>query len=125
VTPRTKLFLYGSLMRGCCNHHHISDQRFIGDARTVTGYRLYELNGYPGMVVEDSDTLGVPGELWEIDADCLARLNRFEGTDAGLYRLASIPLRPPFDKTAVVTYLYLQSISGRNVVEEKWREGRK
>ena len=112
-------------MRGCCNHDHIDDQRFLGEARTLPGYRLYELTGYPGMVVDESDTLGVPGELWEIDADCLERLNRFEGTEAGLYRLASIPLRPPFDETTALTYFYLHKTFGRKAVRGKWREGGK
>ena len=89
----------------------------------MPGYRLYELTGYPGMVVDDSDTVGVPGELWKIDANCLALLNRFEGTEVGLYRLASLRLRSPYDETAVLTYLYLHGISGRNAVAEKWSEG--
>ena len=112
-------------MRGCCNHRHIDDQYFIGEVSTVPGYRLYALTGYPGLVPDSSDTVGVPGELWKVDADCLARLDRFEGTDLGLYRLASLPLCPPFDQIKALTYLYLHGITGRKAVAGKWREGGK
>ena len=120
---RTHLFLYGTLMRGCCNDRHVYDQQFIGEVSTVPGYRLYTLTGYPGMVPDSSDTVGVLGELWKVDADCLARLNRFEGTDLGLYRLATVPLCPPFDQIEALTYLYLHSITGRDMVTGRWREG--
>ncbi len=106
-------------MRGCCNHQHIEDQHFIDEVSTAPGYRLYALTGYPGMVPDSSDTVGVPGELWKVDADCLARLNRFEGTDLGLFGLVSVPLRPPFEALA---YLYLHSITGRNAVTGRWKE---
>jgi len=123
-SPGVHLFLYGTLMRGCCGHHRVTNQTFIDNARTITGYRLYDLTGFPGLVVEDSDTVGVPGELWKVEADCLERLNRFEGTAVSLYQLAPIRLRPPFDRFEVLTYLYLHGIIGRDVVIGRWRESK-
>ena len=62
------LFVYGTLKRGCCNHRHLAGQRFVGPARTVPGFTLYDLGGYPGLAPAPEDTAGVAGEIWAVDA---------------------------------------------------------
>jgi gamma-glutamylaminecyclotransferase len=102
----TLLFVYGTLKRGCKNHRHLADQTFVGEARTAPGYRLYDLGDYPGMIADPTDTQGVTGEVWSVDAAALARLDDFEGVGEALYRRERIRLLPPFDQAAVHTYLY-------------------
>jgi gamma-glutamylcyclotransferase (GGCT)/AIG2-like uncharacterized protein YtfP len=106
------VFVYGTLKRGSDNHRELAGQRFVGPARTSPAFRLYQLNGYPGMV-EAPDGLSIEGELWEVDPGGLDRLDRFEGTDAGLYARVPIRLLPPLDTIQVETYLYRQSVAGR------------
>lgn len=74
----TILFFYGSLKRGYSNHHRIAGQEYLGDATTKTGYRIIELGEYGGMIRDEKCSLAVKGELWAVDAMCLADLDAFE-----------------------------------------------
>jgi gamma-glutamylaminecyclotransferase len=74
----TILFVYGTLKRGLGNHHHLAGQEFLGEALTEPRYRLIDLRSYPGLIVDDANGLAVKGELWSVDAACLADLDEFE-----------------------------------------------
>jgi gamma-glutamylcyclotransferase (GGCT)/AIG2-like uncharacterized protein YtfP len=115
------LFVYGTLKRGCKNHHHIADQRFLGQARTTPGYALYDLGAYPGLVADASDTAGVTGELWEVDEAALARLDVFEGVDEGLYRRQRVELMDTVNHLQAHTYLYARD-PGQRLIGTTWRE---
>jgi gamma-glutamylcyclotransferase (GGCT)/AIG2-like uncharacterized protein YtfP len=106
------VFVYGTLKRGGENHRVLAGQRFVGPARTEPAFRLYQLDGYPGMVEADGG-LSIEGEIWEVDREGLGRLDRLEGTDAGLYARVPIRLLPPHDTTEVEAYLYRQSVADR------------
>ncbi len=106
------VFVYGTLKRGGDNHGVIAGQRFVGEARTEPAFRLYLLDGYPGMV-EQAPGLSIEGELWEVDAACLARLDELEGTAEGLYARVPVPLLPPHAGAGAETYLYRRSVEGR------------
>jgi gamma-glutamylcyclotransferase (GGCT)/AIG2-like uncharacterized protein YtfP len=80
------LFVYGTLMRGATNHHEIEGARFLGVARTVPGYAIIDVAGFPALVPGTDEVLG---ELVEVDAKCLARLDAFEGD---LYRRGPVIL---------------------------------
>ncbi len=75
---KTLLFLYGTLKRGCRNHHLMHGQEFVGPARTLPRYRLYDSGYYPCLVEDESNGRAVRGELWGVDAAALARLDEFE-----------------------------------------------
>jgi gamma-glutamylcyclotransferase (GGCT)/AIG2-like uncharacterized protein YtfP len=115
------LFVYGTLKRGCKNHHHIADQRFLAQARTVPGYAMYDLGDYPGLVADASDTVGVTGELWEVDAATLAQLDAFEGVDEGLYQRQRVALMDTVNPIQVHTYLYARD-PGQRRIGQTWRE---
>ncbi len=116
----TVIFVYGTLKRGGSNHHFLARQNYLTDARTVPGYRLYDLAGYPGLVPDLSDTQGVTGEIWAVDAGCLALLDELEGIDEGLYRREVVPLQPPNADCAAQAYLYARSIAGRRALGSTW-----
>ena len=65
------------------------------------------------MVAAGSGGVSVEGELWEVDAAGIGRLDALEGTDAGLYARVPVRLLPPHAGRAVETYLYRQSVEGR------------
>jgi gamma-glutamylaminecyclotransferase len=117
----TRVFVYGTLKRGGDNHHYIAYQQFLGAARTMAGYTLYSLGGYPGMVRAPSDTAGVTGELWAVDASCLQQLDLLEGVNEGLYERVPIKLAGPTDDQPVETYLYLGSITGRPALGSEFK----
>ncbi len=78
------LFAYGtlrddvpSLLDGC--------ERV--DTGTVQG-TLYDLGDYPALLLSGDDP--VPGVIWRCPADRLPELDRYEGTDDGLFRRAGV-----------------------------------
>lgn len=71
--------MYGTLKRGLRNHHLMAGQRFVAEAVTERRYRVIDLGPYPGMVADSAGGLAVRGELWAVDAECLAALDAFEG----------------------------------------------
>ena len=112
----TLIFVYGTLKRGCENHGWIADQRFITQTRTQAHYRLYDLGGYPGMILSE-EGLSIEGELWEVDTEGLARLDLLEDTAGGEYERVPITLE---DGTLAETYLYLRSTAGCRDCGECW-----
>lgn len=86
------LFVYGTLKRGYCRDHFLVGQRFLGAARTVPSYRMFDCGEYPGLTEVDHG-LSIEGELWEIDEACLAALDREECLDVGLFRRGTVLLR--------------------------------
>lgn len=122
MTSGKLLFVYGTLKRGCANHHFLAGQNFVGEARTAPGFRLYDLGGYPGLVARSDDHDGVAGEIWSVDPAALVRLDALEGLGEGHYRREPIPLAPPFADQGIEGYRYNFSVKGRREVGNTWRE---
>lgn len=120
--PGRLIFVYGTLKRDCSNHHFLAGQTFVGLARTVPGFRLYSLGGFPGMVTKDDDTEGVTGEVWSVDSEALVRLDALEGLDEGMYRREAVKLLPPFDRKEIEGYVYARSVAGRKDLGSTWKE---
>lgn len=116
------IFVYGTLKCGCRNHAYLGGQAFVGEARTMPGFRLFDLGEYPGMVPDPTDREGVIGEVWSVDPACLARLDVLEGIAENLYERKFVALQPPFAAQTVETYLYLQAVTGRPEVGPAWQE---
>jgi gamma-glutamylcyclotransferase (GGCT)/AIG2-like uncharacterized protein YtfP len=117
----SRLFVYGTLQRERSNHDQLAGQRFLSLARTPPGWTLYDLGNYPGLVRAPADPAGVAGELWEVDAAALGRLDEFEGVAIGLYRRETLTLADPAGVTADA-YVYLPAIAGRRQLGERWSE---
>ena len=80
---------------------------------TVRG-TLYHLGEYPGLVESDGDAR-VPGVILELDDDAaLARLDRYEGVDEGLYvrRLVAVARDDGAVDEAWI-YFYARPVAGR------------
>lgn len=118
----TWLFVYGTLKRGCSNHRMMAGAEFVGPARTVAGFRLFNLGGFPAIAAVAGDKDGVVGEVWSLDASVLARLDAFEGVHEGLYRRASIALLAPFADKHVDAYFPSLEPLGRPEVGAEWVE---
>ena len=116
----TRIFVYGTLKQGGSNHRYLAGQQFLGEGHTTPGYTLYSLGDYPGMVPAPGDQAGVAGEVWNLDAACLAKLDWLEGVKEGLYERVPIILAAPFNEQPIETYLYLRSLEGRAAIGSVW-----
>lgn len=121
----TLLFVYGTLKRGQINHHLLASEKFVATARTRPGFRLYELDGYPGLVPDREDHDGVIGEIWAVGPNALTALDAFEGLPEGLYRREPLPLISPHEKLRAEAYVYAQAVTGRRCLGSIWPSGRK
>jgi len=119
---KTRLFVYGTLKSGGSHHHHLAGQTLLGPAHTVPGYTLYLFHighDYPGMV-RSPEAIGVSGEVWEVEKDCLARLDVYEGVPEGLYERVPVALDPPTPAPTADAYLYLFPVTGRPHLGSDW-----
>jgi gamma-glutamylcyclotransferase (GGCT)/AIG2-like uncharacterized protein YtfP len=71
------LFVYGTLRRGGANHALLAHARFLGPATTVDRYALF-VDGIPFLAPAPA-VHRVRGEVFAVDADTLAAVDRLEG----------------------------------------------
>lgn len=113
----TRIFVYGSLKRGCGLHRILEGQRFLGDACTTPGFRLYDVGWFPAMVA-DPDGIAVKGELYEVDSATLASLDRVE-SEGRMYQRVEIELQ---GMGRAETYLYLYDVTGMADIGNHWNQ---
>ena len=77
-----KVFVYGTLMNGHENHrYYLWESEFLGKGE-ITGYALYAVSSFPGIVLEVGEK--VKDEVYKVDRDTLKRLDSLEG-EGSLY----------------------------------------
>jgi gamma-glutamylcyclotransferase (GGCT)/AIG2-like uncharacterized protein YtfP len=105
------LFVYGTLMRGGVRHRLLADQRFVGEARTLPYYALFDFGTHPGMVLCDGEGDGqaVAGELYAVAVNRLPQLDAEEGAPT-LFRRECVEVEQC--PKPVFAYLYQRSVKG-------------
>jgi gamma-glutamylcyclotransferase (GGCT)/AIG2-like uncharacterized protein YtfP len=115
---RRRIFVYGTLLSGEPNHRLLTEARYVGEAATETGFALYDLGAYPGMVQTESGQ--VEGELYEVDAATLDRLDALEG-HPHLYRRSPVTLASA--ERAEAYLLTAEQVAGRPQLRTgRWRD---
>jgi len=119
-----RVFVYGTLRQGQPNHWRLRGE-FVGRG-TVYGEMFSIGNGFPAAVF-NSDGI-IRGEVYEVDAECMKRLDILEGIDRGLYRKVRIAVHMG-NGTFPVVWAYegceslIENASGK-VPGGDWVEGR-
>lgn len=72
------IFVYGTLRKGHCNHHLLKDAYCYGVGSSEACYAMYLKNGYPYITSSES-RYPIVGELYSVDDETLAQLDKFEG----------------------------------------------
>jgi gamma-glutamylaminecyclotransferase len=94
VPPTHRVFVYGSLKRGCSNHHYLREAKFIGPFVTVPRYRMLE-SAVPiffPVLLPDPQGRQVAGEVYQVDDKTLAALDGLERIATGAYTREMIEL---------------------------------
>jgi gamma-glutamylcyclotransferase (GGCT)/AIG2-like uncharacterized protein YtfP len=111
------VFVYGTLRRGGISHTVLDGARFVRDAM-VQG-TLYDIDGeYPALMLYGGTR--VPGEIWRCPVPMLARLDRFEGVDTGLFRRVGLRV----DGNACWTYVAGPALARRLTPARRLAGGR-
>lgn len=117
----TALFVYGTLKRGEVRAPLLAGQRYLGEAKTLPNYRLFNTGDYPALVEAQPlglQGLSIVGELWSVDDRCLARLDEEEGVEEGLYKRRKILLYQPVVEAQ--SYYYLPATAGMPDCGDRW-----
>jgi gamma-glutamylcyclotransferase (GGCT)/AIG2-like uncharacterized protein YtfP len=114
------LFVYGTLKRGCRNRGIMRDAEFAGEAATEPAYLLVNCGSYPGLVRagDGQPGMAIRGELYRVDEQLLAALDRFEGVPVEYVR-ETIGLA---DGSEAETYFYALPVVGMEVCGAEWVE---
>ena len=111
--PSHLVFVYGSLKRGQSNHRPLATAEFVSQARTVErAFRLVDLGPYPAMIRSEEESQSIVGELFRVDDDTLAAVDRLE-SNGSLYlreELSVAELNAPDRLHTAWGYLYLRPI---------------
>ena len=122
ASHKHRLFVYGTLKRGQVRAEVLRHQTLLGPAVTIAQYRLYDCGSYPALV-EHAEGLSIRGELWEVDAACLERIDEIEGVAENLYQRQRVKLAEPFAELFAETYLYQRDASGLTDCGSVWPGG--
>lgn len=112
------VFVYGTLRQHEANHYLLRNARCVSRQCWTYGI-LYDTGyGYPAMLTDKRNR--VYGELYEVNAQQLERLDVFEGYEGkgkdNLYELTTQVVHTDFDK--IKSYVYVYSSSNTTDLDE-------
>lgn len=71
-----RVFVYGTLRRGECNHHLLANAGFLGAYRTPPCFGFWQLQWCPAATT--AGETAILGEVYAVDAATFADLDRLE-----------------------------------------------
>lgn len=104
-----RVFVYGTLKRGCSNHGLLAGSAFVGVDR-ING-TMHDLGSFPAVHLASAGI--VHGEVYRVTADTLRRLDRLEGIPI-LYQRTRVRM-----STNAVAWVYVMTpdrLASRQVV---------
>ena len=117
------ILVYGSLLSGERNHGYLQHAQLVGKGITQPYFDLLDLGPYPAMVLDGRTA--IHGEIYAVDDDTLARLDRLEGHPHYFVR-AHITLQGP-DELEVWVYVMRREIltAKPRIASGDWKARRK
>ena len=110
-----RIFAYGSLKRGCHNHHYIEQADYLGEHSTDARYTLISLGDYPAVI--NHGNTAIHGEVYAVDDLTFKSIDELEDYPE-LYDRICIPT--PFGQA----WMYIVDSAADNEVVESglWKE---
>jgi gamma-glutamylcyclotransferase (GGCT)/AIG2-like uncharacterized protein YtfP len=110
------VFVYGTLRRNEVNHYLLAQARYCGTCETPPRYKMVNLGAYPGVVKGGGTS--IEGEVYEVNAQQMADLDRLEGYPQAYGREV---IATPWGKAWI--YLYRGNLRDRVVIPSGiWRD---
>ena len=113
----TRIFVYGTLKRGCCRNDVLMGD-FVSEVITMPNYKMYDVGGFPALV-EDPNGIAIHGELWDVGDMMLSILDMIEGVARGLYKRCIVNLS---NNEKAIAYLWQLPVNGLSECGDTWRE---
>lgn len=73
-----RVFVYGTLKRGFCNHYLLENQKFLGTTRTAPQFDIFAFDKSNPFPIMTEGTERVSGEVYEVDDTAIKRLDVLE-----------------------------------------------
>ncbi len=116
MTYLSRVFVYGTLRRNEVNHYLLAQASYCGTWVTAPQYKMVDLGAYPGVV--KNGTGCIEGEVYQVNAQQMADLDRLEGYPHAYTREV---IATPWGKAWI--YLYRGNLRDRAVIPSGvWRE---
>lgn len=110
------VFVYGTLMKGESANHMLADGEYAG-CFLLKDYAMYNLGSFPG--IKRCKGEAVLGELFFVDAETIARIDRYEG-EGSLYSRKPVTLRISESKFSAETYVFNGDVTRYKKMREPW-----
>jgi gamma-glutamylaminecyclotransferase len=123
---KTSVFFYGTLKRGQRSHHLLRDQEFLGEAKTLPRYRLYDCGQHPALVDDPRNGIAIHGEIWRVNDETLEKLDAYEGVPDYFSRRPILlegergVLMHPSPDSEVQAYFFNGDVSSLKDVGDRW-----
>lgn len=115
----TRVFVYGSLLRGEPNHRLLVGSRFVRAARTRPEFTMHDLGAFPAIAL--GGRTAICGEVYEVDGPTLERLDRLEGHPQ-LYRREVVQLDATAEHELACIYVFVAALGRAPAVPSgDWR----
>lgn len=116
------VFVYGSLLAGLHNHHHLANARLVGADRTAATFQMVSLGSFPAIAAVRTGGHAIAGEVYEVDARTLRALDFLEGVASGLYDRTTTTLASGRQaQVYTMPYARLATLDAPRVEDGNWR----
>lgn len=107
TAQKADVFVYGTLLTGQTNHKAFLSEESSPVKATVTGYDMYDIGHFPGIVRGNGK---VKGEVYSVKLSCLKALDRLEGEGSLYIRKPVLATTENGEKKPVLVYVYNGSV---------------
>jgi gamma-glutamylaminecyclotransferase len=115
-----KVFVYGTLKKGCPNHHLLNGSPLVATGATAKGYRMFANQFFP-MIVRDRNGYKIHGEVYAVPTEVLSRLDALEGHPHHYNRDAVTIIAKDGTKIMAWVYVYcLEILDQKEVTTGNW-----
>jgi gamma-glutamylcyclotransferase (GGCT)/AIG2-like uncharacterized protein YtfP len=77
----TRLFVYGTLRKGCNSHYLLKNPELIDHDLQIAGFKMFNLGSYPVLVETGKPEDRVIGELYRLEENLLTAIDNYEGRE--------------------------------------------